>query len=193
MPDEETLGRWLEDELTGSERDRVDAWVAENPEWLEWRRETRSWKSTLRAALPAEQEPPAAEFFDARLSRLVREEAGVPKREAPAPACSEARVSTWWVPVAAAAGMAFCFWAGMRLATGPGPGTEAVMPVVYTPEQGVEAEVFQSDGVDGVVIVLDGVAAIPDSFEIPDRAALDRDEGSGVMVRKKQEEEEPVQ
>ena len=39
------------------------------------------------------------------------------------------------------------------------------MPLVYTPEQGVEAEVFQSDGADGVVIVLDGVAAIPDSFE----------------------------
>ena len=193
MPDEEVLGRWLEDELTGTEREQVEAWVAENPEWLEWREETRSWKSTLQAALPAEQEPPAAEFFDARLSRLVREEAGVPKQGAPAPARSEARTSTWWVPVAAAAGMAFCFWAGMRLATGENPAAAGTMPVVYTPELGVEAEVFQSDGADGVVIVLDGVAAIPDSFEIPDRAALERDEGTGVMVRTKDDDEEPVQ
>ena len=193
MPDEEVLGRWLEDELTGTEREQVEAWVAENPEWLEWREETRSWKSTLRAALPVEEEPPAAEFFDARLSRLVREEAGVPKESVPAASRSEARTSTWWVPVAAAAGMAFCFWAGMRLATGEGPAASGTMPLVYTPEQGVEAEVFQSDGANGVVIVLDGVAAIPDSFEIPDRAALDRDDGTGVMVRTKDEDEEPVQ
>ena len=193
MPDEEALGRWLEDELSGSERDQVEAWVAENPEWLEWREETRSWKATLRAALPAEQEPPAAEFFDARLSRLVREEAGVAERDEPVPARSEARTSTWWVPVAAAAGMAFCFWAGMRLATGTGPASAGTMPVVYTPEEGVEAEVFQSDGVDGVVIVLDGVAAIPDSFEIPDRAALDREGGSAGMARSGNGDEEPVQ
>lgn len=189
MPDEELLGRWLEDELTGAEREQAEAWVAEHPEWLEWREDTRAWKSTLQAALPSEEEPPAVEFFDARLSRLVREEAGAPRESVPVPARAEARTSTWWVPVAAAAGMAFCFWAGMRLASGDGAST---MPVVYTPEQGVEAQVFESDGAEGTVIVLDGVAAIPDSFEIPDRATLDRDDGPGAMVGSKREED-PVQ
>jgi len=192
MPDEELLGRWLEDELSGAEREQVEAWVAANPQWAEWRDETRAWKETLRQALPAEQEPPAVEFFDARIGRLVREDPTEEKLVEPGTSGTSRR-GGWWMPVAAAAGMAFCFWAGMRMSPEGGGGTAGAMPVVYTPEQGVEASVFQSDGADAMVIVLDGVAAIPDSFEIPDRAALDRDEGSGRLVRTADEEEEPVQ
>jgi hypothetical protein len=191
-PDEELLGRWLEDELSGAELEQAEAWVAEHPEWKEWREENRAWKSGLQSVLPAEEEPPAADFFDARLARMIREDRGEPAVAAPARPGRPAPRSTWWVPLAAAAGMAFCFWAGTRISVRTADGQDEPMPVVYTPEQGVEAEVFQSDGADGVVIVLDGVAAIPDSFEVPDRAMLDRERPGGVMVRRKGEEE-PVQ
>ena len=81
----------------------------------------------------------------------------------------------WWMPLAAAAGMAVCFWAGMRLG-GPAGGEPASMATnVYTPEQGVEARTIETAG--AVMILLDGVAAIPDSFEVPDRAADGRNPG----------------
>jgi hypothetical protein len=41
--------------------------------------------------------------------------------------------------------------------------------VLYTPEKGVNAEYFAS--ADAEIIVLDGVAAIPDTFELPETAS----------------------
>ena len=41
----------------------------------------------------------------------------------------------------------------------------AATPVVYTPEEGVDAEWFASSGAGANVIVLEGVAAIPDSTD----------------------------
>jgi hypothetical protein len=41
----------------------------------------------------------------------------------------------------------------------------SVSPVVYTPEEGVDAEWFASTGAGANVIVLEGVAAIPDSTD----------------------------
>lgn len=180
-PDDELLARWLEDELQDTDRGRVESWAAGQPGWIEWRAEIRSWKATIRRALPGELEPPAAEFFAARIGRSVREDlAASGPRAVESPRASGPR--RWWMPVAAAAGMALCFWAGMQAAAtrAAGPGRQAqrlaasaVAPSVYTPEQGVEARVFESDAAEAMVIVLEGVAAIPDSFEIPDRAAAD--------------------
>jgi hypothetical protein len=191
MPDEERLGRWLEDELSGAEREQVEAWVAEHPDWLAWRDETRTWKQTLGQVLPAEQAPPAAEFFEARIRRMVREERAPGGRRPLRQDGARRWGGGWWLP-AAAAGMALCFWAGMRVAPATDRGST---PMVYTPEQGVEAEVFESDGADAMVIVLDGVQAIPDSFEIPDRAAREgeTDDQSGALVRSDEDPGDPLQ
>jgi hypothetical protein len=44
--------------------------------------------------------------------------------------------------------------------------------VIYTPEEGVKAEFFETSPAEGTVIVLNGVAAIPDDFEVPDTASV---------------------
>lgn len=177
MPDEEVLALWVEDELQGAEAAAVDAWAATQPEWLEHRAQAREMKNLLRAHLPAAEEPPYADFFNSRISREIAREsqAGTPET-APAFRASPRRsIWRWFLPATAVAGMVLCFWAGTRLVPESQDGAPlAVAPVLYTPEKGVSADYVASK--DAMVIVLDGVSAIPDSFEIPETAAVPEDE-----------------
>jgi hypothetical protein len=69
------------------------------------------------------------------------------------------------MPVAACAGMVLAFGIGKRSNDAPAALTvvPAVAPVVYTPEDGVDAEWIAS--ADANVIILEGVSAIPDATD----------------------------
>jgi hypothetical protein len=171
LPDEEMLALWVDDELEGASAARVNAWAASQPEWLARREDARAVKALFRRAnMPAVEEPPYADFFNSRLSREIAREVA---DSAPAAALSPVRTRSffhWLLPATAVAGMALCFWAGTRLvSSAPKTVTVNAPPVLYTPEKGVNAEYFAS--ADAEVIVLDGVAAIPDTFELPETAS----------------------
>lgn len=176
-PDEELLALWVDDALEGAVAAEVDAWAATRPEWLERREQARQVTPWLRSALPAAEDPPYAEFFNARIAREISHEAA----GAVSPSYDGGgRFWRWFLPATAVAGMMLCFWAGTRLAPGPMveapdpvPAPGAPAPFLYTPEKGVKAAYFDSEQADAMVIVLDGVAAIPDSFELPETAAVD--------------------
>ncbi len=71
------------------------------------------------------------------------------------------------MPAAACAGMIFAFGIGKQ-SRNPAPTVATVpslAPVVYTPEEGVDAEWFASTDAGATVIVLQGVSAIPDSTD----------------------------
>lgn len=189
-PDEERLALWVEDELDATTQSAVDAWAATQPEWLERRELARQMKSLLRGALPATEEPPYAEFFNARIAREIEREAAAASPVTPVTPTvgSPGKLWRWFLPATAVAGMALCFWAGTRVAPEPAmvhnpppPAVPAPLPVLYTPEKGVKADYFASEPADAMVIVLDGVAAIPDSFEPPETAsAPDKDPGAST-------------
>lgn len=173
-PDEDLLALWVEDELDSASRTAVDAWATAQPEWIERRDQARQVKSLLARHLPAAVEPPYAEFFNARIAREIsRAEASPP---AAAPAASPGKSWRWFLPASAAAGMALSFVAGTRLSPAPStvakaPTSALPAPVLYTPEKGVQADWFASESAGATVIVLDGLAAIPDSIELPDTAS----------------------
>jgi len=182
-PDDIQIALWLEDELEGVERDTLDAWAARNPELLQQREELRAWKDWMKQSLPLPENVPHAEFFQARVAREIRMTQADP---APAAAVRHKRWRTFLLPAASAAGMAFCFWLGGRYGNGAGHPVAAniptgqsalaggaLSPVLYTPESQVAAHAFASEGAAATVIVLDGVEAMPDSFEVPDTAARD--------------------
>ncbi|MCW1887828.1 hypothetical protein OKA04_24025 [Luteolibacter flavescens] len=190
-PDEERLALWVEDELDANSQAEVDAWAASQPEWQERRAIAREMKSLLQGSLPASVEPPYAEFFNARIAReIAREESSGPEIAPMAPVAptvaAPLKMWRWFLPATAVAGMALCFWAGTRITPTPvsvaGPSSIVPLPtpIVYTPERGVTADYFASEPADAMVIVLDGVAAIPDSFEVPDTAALDSGPGAST-------------
>jgi len=166
-PDEATLALWLDDELTGSELDAVETWAAGQPDHIATRADVRRWRAMMASAIPSNEDPPYPEFFNHRVIQKI----GRLKEKT---VCLEKKNFSWrsWlVPLAACAGMALAFFAGTRShrmlevdVTGA-PKAIPVDPVVYTPERGVHAEWFASTEASAMVIVLNGVAAIPDTTD----------------------------
>lgn len=162
-PDDELLALWVEDELDVSVHTEVEVWASGQVEWTERRQLARQTKTLLGSAIPADEDLPNGEFFNARIRREIEV-----RETSPAPVKSKGRsVLGWLVPLTAAASLALGIWIGRG-----GPQAELVpppvadlTPVLYTPQKGVNAELLKSD--DATVIVLAGVDAIPDSWEVP--------------------------
>jgi hypothetical protein len=164
-PDETRLALWLDDELTGAELAEMEAWAAARPEQLAAREELRSFRQMMAANLPASEEPPYPDFFLSRVNQGIRD---LQRAEAaPQPAAPVPFWKSWLIPVAACAGMVLAFGVGKRSGDASGSLTvvPSVSPVVYTPEEGVDAEWFSSASAGANVIVLQGVTAIPDSTD----------------------------
>lgn len=167
-PDETKLALWLDDELKGEELTAFEAWVADKPEHLAAREEIRRFRGMMAEGLPASEEPPFGELFNARISRAIQER---PEAENVVPI----RRFAWRsliVPLAACAGMVLAFWGGTKVKPGVpeidvtgAPRAIPVEPIIYTPERGVSADWFASLEASATVIVLDGVAAIPDEMD----------------------------
>lgn len=175
-PDEATLALWLDDELTGPEQAAVEAWAARYPEQIAAREETRRWRATISAAIPAIEEPPFPDFFNSKVLQAIREQASVPVVRETKPAFWK----SWLMPMAACAGMALAFWVGMKSNSTPeynvagAPRAIPVEPVVYTPDSGVNAELFASKDA-AMVIVLNGVTAIPDATDFSETVYVPMD------------------
>ena len=187
-PDETRLALWLDDELEGTELAEMEAWAANNPEQLAAREELRGYRAMMEENIPASIEPPYPDFFLTRVNQGIRDLQMEEEKSAP-PVVAPARSfwKSWLMPAAACAGMVFAFGIGkqnrepaQKLAVVP-----SLTPVVYTPEEGVDAEWFASTNAGATVIVLEGVSAIPDSTDfsetvyVPTARESDRTADSG--------------
>lgn len=166
-PDDTTLALWLDDELDGADHAAVEAWAATQPDRLHARDEHRRYKAILSTALPASEEPPYPEFFNARIVGTIRRAGTPPAKAAAAPAIGRSPLA-WFMPVAAAAGMVAAFWLGN--ATGGASLPDA--PVVYVTESGIDAEWIVSSAGKPGVIVLSGLEAIPDATDFAQTAYM---------------------
>lgn len=179
-PDESTLALWLDDELTGDALAAVDAWAILQPAQLTAREGVRRWRASIKAAIPAAEEPPYPEFFNSRVLQAIR----VQQPRAAVAVKRHFSWSSWLMPVAACAGMAMTFWIGKKTQTTPdydvsnAPRAIPVEPVVYTPESGVRAEWFASAKASATVIVLNGVTAIPDATDFSETVYVPMDRES---------------
>ena len=172
-PDDELLALWVEDELDAATSTEVERWACEQPEWVERREQARWCRELLGSTLGSEDEVPHAEFFNARIRREI-ELAAPAAGSAPEPGKVRCGPWLWVMPATAAAGVALGFFLGNDRGVVPEaapPVAAELAPVLYTPERGVEAEFVGGD--EASVIVLAGVRAIPDEWEIPDTAMLE--------------------
>lgn len=176
-PDETTLALWLDDELTGSEFAAVEAWATQQPSQVAARNEIRKWRATVTEVMPASEEPPYPDFFNRRILQAIRAEAPIAETvtKKPFPWAS------WFMPLAGCAGMVLAFYVGKTSQTvsaydvANAPRAIPVEPVVYTPENGVNAEWFASSKASATVIVLSGVTAIPDTTDFSETASVPMD------------------
>ena len=191
-PDDATLAMWLDDELAGADHASVEVWALTRPEQLAAREAIRRWRTTMAAALPASEEPPYPDFFNCRVLQAIREQAPTA-----GPAVRSISWKPWFMPVAACVGMVLAFWLGTETKSTPeydvagAPKAIPVEPVVYTPENGVAAEWFSSKEASATVIVLNGVAAIPDATDFSATVYLpvDREIDSTAGIEVKSETE----
>jgi hypothetical protein len=181
-PDDAMLALWLEDELDGEDFAKVEAWAQSQPDQLAMRESARKWKAMISAGIPATEEPPYPDFFNARIARSISQQ-----KVQQAPEAKPANSIPFWrkfaLPLAAGVGMAFTFWLGIHSRsipvvesiaemTAPGEMTqladasENLPPTVYTPENGVRAECFDSDAASATVVILEGLAAIPKETDL---------------------------
>lgn len=164
-PDEASLALWLDDELAGGDLVSVEAWAMARPEQIDARTEVRRWRAMMARAIPASEEPPFPEFFNSRVMQAVRDQS--PKKTDMAEK-KPASWYSWLMPLVACAGMVVAFLVGKQSVVPReydvknAPKAIPVEPVVYTPESGVEAKWYASKEASATVIVLNGVAAIPD-------------------------------
>ena len=102
-PDEITLALWLDDELTGAELAKVEAWAAEHPEQFEARARIREWRAHLSSAMPANEEPPYPDFFNSRVLQAIQSAPAVTAKS------NGSFWRSWFIPAAACAGMVMAF------------------------------------------------------------------------------------
>ena len=186
-PDETRLALWLDDELVGAELAEMDAWAADKPDQIAAREELRAYRAIMVENIPASIEPPYADFFLTRVNQGIRD-LQVAEVQAPVAASARSFWKSWLMPAAACAGMVFAFGIGKQSresSAGNAAGAQMLVPVVYTPEDGVDAEWFASNNAGATVIVLQGVSAIPDSTDfsetvyVPTARESDRTADSG--------------
>lgn len=172
-PDETKIAMWLDEELSGKELAEMEEWASTRPDQLEAREDFSRYRQTLTAAVPASEEPPYPDFFMTRVQQGIRD---IEARKEPA-GTNRVKASptpfwkTWLMPVAACAGIVLAFNLGRQ---GVGNDTRVAdveypevsqSPVVYTPEEGVDAKWYVNKDAEASVIVLAGVSAIPDSTD----------------------------
>lgn len=186
-PDDVTLALWLEDELQGDEFAAVEAWAQTQPDQIAMRESARKWKAMVKSAIPAVEEPPYPDFFNNRIAQRINQ-----REEQHATETRVQNTVPFWrkfaLPLAACTGMAFAFWLGIHSRSIPVVESIAEMTApdeliqladandsppatVYTPENGVRAECFESETASATVVVLDGLAAIPDTTDLTRQTA----------------------
>lgn len=188
-PDETRLALWLDDELVGMELAEMDTWAADKPAQLAAREDLRGYREIMAKNIPASIEPPYPDFFLTRVNQGIRDIQDAEEKAA-APVVAPARLfwRSWLMPAAAFAGMVFAFGIGKQSREPAANLTAApsLVPVVYTPEDGVDGEWFASSNAGATVIVLEGVSAIPDSTDfsetvyVPTARESDRTAHSGL-------------
>ncbi|MFD2255201.1 hypothetical protein ACFSSA_00805 [Luteolibacter algae] len=172
-PDETTLALWLDDELQGPELAEMNLWAQDHPDQLAAREELRAYREMMAGNIPASEEPPFPDFFLSRVNQGIRDLQLEEQKAVSLARPSEKRAfwKSWLMPAAACAGMVFAFGIGRKTSDGTSasvaqaPASQVSSPMVYTPEEGVNAHWFASNQAGAAVIVLEGVTAIPDSTD----------------------------
>lgn len=171
-PDETMLTRWMDGELSGDELAQVELWAQGHPGILAERDAVQAMQKSIKESVPADREPPYADFFNQRILRMIQNEQA---RHSPDTGESGSQWlgllwSKWSALPVAAVAMALCFYLGTRVSFEPqakGPVASALAaPMIYTPDADIRANVFSSHGNGATVIVLEGLDDLPDDLEI---------------------------
>jgi hypothetical protein len=197
QPDDITLTQWMDGELDGAKLSQVEAWAQDHPEILAERNAVQQMSACVNELLPKSLEPPYPDFFNHRIMRTIENS----RNALPTNQTSRTSRNFWqWLAIPLAAGaMAVCFYLGTRMTPTTPSGTshslvttadssnikisppeKTNISTIYTPDRGVQADMFQSE--QATVIVLKGLQDLPDDLEMAGEPSTP---SNGMMIQAK--------
>lgn len=178
---QEQLTRWIDGELAGDELREFENAVAADPQLAEAKAEAESLSRLLKADMP-ERHIPNPEFFNSQIQRRISEDAPPAK----ASAASAGGILSWFrspFTLASAAAVVLLGLFALSQASGdPATSEHTSVASTYTPDKAIAASHFYSDEADASVIMLDGLAALPDSTELNGQNVVSTRAGSPTQL-----------
>lgn len=163
----ELLTKWLDGEITGSERAVVEEAFQADADFCAEAQSLQEMRGLL--AEDSGDVLPHGDFFNSQLTRRIERESFAPVDEKPA---RQSWLQRLILPIAFG-GMAASFLFGMMAAPNAVvPAASSVTATVYSPAGNVTAEVIDSSQ-GSTVIVLNGLDAIPDDIDLVASAPSD--------------------
>ena len=159
-PDENQIVRWLDGEMTATEKSAFEVYLASDPALRAELDSMCKLGETLRQNLPVERPLPHADFFNSQIQVRIANEEMDSKRGIRQEAGAAGWFSWFTMPKFAFAaallvlGLTMAFWQ-----TGSGMSTTVVSS--YAPNPEVQARAFHSTEANATVIMLDGLASLP--------------------------------
>lgn len=168
MNKEQTIQAWKEGTLTGSELEQFEAWLAENPTWLdEQLASSETIASHIKSSIPAETEIPYPDFFNSRIKNAITrdvqqnntQQSDIQEKVTPLSWGAKLR----WAIIPAAAAATVAFFIGKTLPNTDNNFTQQTeQENIYVIQQGVEATLVDNSEV--VEIVIEGLDPILNDF-----------------------------
>ena len=119
--------------------------------------------------LPNSQEPPYPDFFNQQIMKSIQEETSTAAKASVSSPEKSGSIWRWLAAPLMAGSMAICFYLGTQFTgspTSPTAKTVTSTPTVYTPDNGVQADIFVASNQQATVIVIEGLEDIPDDLDL---------------------------
>ncbi|MEM0896785.1 MAG: hypothetical protein AAGJ79_07845 [Verrucomicrobiota bacterium] len=172
---EQLVTLWIDDQLSNDERVEWDAAIAGDPTLLEEATAAKDAMKMLKAEIPASKEPPYADFFNSQIQKRIHEEDSAASQRSTEPVATFSLdgILNWLrspLTLASAAAVAIALFVN---GVGRGGDVEptlasnhTVVQAVFTPDSAINVTSKFDDYADAHVILLDGIDAVPEDFEI---------------------------
>ena len=180
---QELLTRWIDGELTGQELRDFEAAVAADPQLAEAKAEAEHLRHLLRSDMPGGSDIANPDLFNRQIQQRIAEESAPAKvAAAPETVVVSGNILSWFLsPFTLASAAAVVLLGLFMLSQINGGGDFAEHTSVtstYTPDKDIAASHFYSDEADATVIMLDGLAALPDATELKGQNIVSTQPGS---------------
>ena len=165
MDHETNITQWADGALSGEALKDFEAAMAKDPGLKADAEAAREMHEILSGNLPANLDVPDSQAFNSGILDTIEEEKVTPFA---APAAPKAGRLPWVIAAAA------CVAAASTFLISPGDENEGDFRTAYTPDPSIDAKVYVNEEAGATIIILDGIAEIPDEQSITPKTLISR-------------------
>ncbi len=165
MDHEHHITQWADGTLSGEALTNFEKAMATDSELRAEAEEAREMHKILSGNLTIERDIPNAQSFNSGILKAIEAEKIAPFV---APTTQKTNLLPWAIAAAA------CIAAASTLFLNSGNNSAATTRITYTPDPSIDAKVYIDEEAGATVILLDGIASIPDDQPIAPKTLISR-------------------